>query len=421
MVLGGNFFEFAGKVFKQLIGTAMGTRAAPTYACLFMGWLEQTKLLGRWTGTAPHLWRRFIDDVFFIWKGTEEELQKFIEHINKQHSHIKFTASYDIKSRSVPFLDMEVSIDDNNFIQTDLHKKKTARVQSLMPSSCHPSHITKNIPYSLAYRLLRICSSPKKFEQRLEELRQDLFSRGYKPKIVNDAFERVKTVPREKALEKVVSKENTREVFATTFHPALPPLTTLIRKHHAVMTQEDPDMKDCFPSPSLVCYKRFKNLRDILIKAKVNVQRRSKRKRTGYKMCGESGGACYMCTLCRESTTHKSPHSGETWEINSPIDCDTKNIIYKLECTQCPKFLYIGETSRRAKDRYYGHRSNILRKQLDTPAGHHFNLPKHNENMMRMLPIERVRPANNPFIRLTRESWWIKQYDAIRKGTNKKK
>ena len=140
----------------------------------------------------PHLWRRFIDDIFFLWRGTEEELEKFIKHINSQHEHIKFTATYDRQSRSVPFLDVEVSIDEDGYIQTDLYKKPTSVAQYLMPSSCHPSHITRNIPYSLAYRLLRICSKKEKFEQRLEELRKDLFSRGYKPKIVHDAFERVK-------------------------------------------------------------------------------------------------------------------------------------------------------------------------------------------------------------------------------------
>ena len=119
-----------------------------------------------------------------------------------------------------------------------------------------------------------------------------------------------------------------------------------------------------------------------------------------------------MCILCLEAPTHKSPHSGETWNINSEIDCDTKNVIYKLGCEICPTFLYIGESSRRPKDRYYGHRSNVLRKQMDTPAGHHFNLPGHNVDMMTMLPFERVRPANDPFVRLTRESWWIRQYDS---------
>ena len=40
LVLSCNFFVFDGVLFLQLFGVAMGTRVAPTFACLFMGWLE---------------------------------------------------------------------------------------------------------------------------------------------------------------------------------------------------------------------------------------------------------------------------------------------------------------------------------------------------------------------------------------------
>ena len=58
--------------------------------------------------------------------STGEELTKFLDHLNEQHEYIKFTATYDIASRAVPFLDMTVSIDDENTIKTDLYKKNTA-------------------------------------------------------------------------------------------------------------------------------------------------------------------------------------------------------------------------------------------------------------------------------------------------------
>ena len=49
VVLSCNVFEFLGKLFIQLFGVAMGSRVAPTYACIFMGWLEKKMLLD-WTG-----------------------------------------------------------------------------------------------------------------------------------------------------------------------------------------------------------------------------------------------------------------------------------------------------------------------------------------------------------------------------------
>jgi hypothetical protein len=58
-------------------GTAMGTRAAPTYANLFMNYLE-TKML---TDFPNHLrepifaWKRFIDDILLLFLGTHDQLE----------------------------------------------------------------------------------------------------------------------------------------------------------------------------------------------------------------------------------------------------------------------------------------------------------------------------------------------------------
>ena len=82
---------------------------------------------------------------------------------------------------SLPFLDTSCSIRDGKII-VDLHRKPTDRNQYLLPSSCHPAHVTKNIPFSLAYRIVRICSEQETRDKRLEELKQLLLDRGYKKK-----------------------------------------------------------------------------------------------------------------------------------------------------------------------------------------------------------------------------------------------
>ena len=39
-VLENNLFEFGSKFYKQISGTAIGTKFAPPYACIFMGHIE---------------------------------------------------------------------------------------------------------------------------------------------------------------------------------------------------------------------------------------------------------------------------------------------------------------------------------------------------------------------------------------------
>ena len=105
----------------------------------------------------------------------------------------------------MPFLDLQVTLENGKLV-TDLYKKSTAVYQYLLPSSCHPGHITKNIIYSLAYRLRRICSTDEKFELRLSELKADLLSRQYHLKFIDEAFGRARSVLRSEALKKVVKE-----------------------------------------------------------------------------------------------------------------------------------------------------------------------------------------------------------------------
>ena len=89
--------------------------------------------------------KRYIDDIFFIWEHGEESLKEFINEINSFHPTIKFTADW--SKEKVNFLDVEVTL-RNGVLSTDLFVKATDTHQFLDPSSCHPYHCKKGIPYS---------------------------------------------------------------------------------------------------------------------------------------------------------------------------------------------------------------------------------------------------------------------------------
>ena len=88
LVLKNNIFEISDKTYKQIRGTAIGTKFAPPYAVLFMAALEE-KILSN-VKKKPSVWWRYIDDIFFIWEHGEESLQEFINEINSFHPTIKF-------------------------------------------------------------------------------------------------------------------------------------------------------------------------------------------------------------------------------------------------------------------------------------------------------------------------------------------
>ena len=154
MILTMNNFEFDNNHFIQLHGTAMGTRMAPAYTNLFMGDLEE-KLLAQFP-LKPYLWWRYIDDIFMVWTHREDKLEDFINHINSLHSTIKFT--HEFSKSHISFLDVTVSLDNNNTISTDLFVKSTDIHQYLLHTSCHPSHI-KNL-YLSASLCVFIVSAP---------------------------------------------------------------------------------------------------------------------------------------------------------------------------------------------------------------------------------------------------------------------
>ena len=118
--------------------------------------------------TVSTKWCRYIDDIFMVWTHGEDKLEDFINHVNSLHSTIKFT--HEFSKSHISFLDVTVSLDNNNKISTDLFVKSTDTHQYLLHTSCHPSHIKRSIPFSLALRIRRICSTTEKFQQRTNEL-----------------------------------------------------------------------------------------------------------------------------------------------------------------------------------------------------------------------------------------------------------
>ena len=122
-------------------------------------------------GHAVHLkveaiFHRFIDDVFDVWIYGEEALMEFFARANQYHPDIVFTHFH---RKSVAYLDVQTSIQEDCLV-TDLYEKPTNTHQYLLPSSNHPPHVHRDLPYGLAIRIRTIVSEQETLEVRLNGL-----------------------------------------------------------------------------------------------------------------------------------------------------------------------------------------------------------------------------------------------------------
>ena len=181
----------------------MGLCVVPAYANLFMGDLEE-KCLAQFP-LKPYLWWRYIDDIFMVWTHRKDKLEDFINQINSLHSTIKCT--YEFSKSHISFHDVTVSLDNNNKISTDLFVKSSDTHQYLLHTSCHPSHIKKSIPFSLALRIRRICSTTEKFQHRTNELLEFLCKRGHRRQYVQSQLNKAFQIPRYNTISQIKNRK----------------------------------------------------------------------------------------------------------------------------------------------------------------------------------------------------------------------
>ena len=431
VILKNNIFTFHDELWKQEIGCAMGTKPAPAYADVFMARRIDDKIisLAEKYGKLPlSIFKRFLDDIFSIFKGSSKDLHKLFDDMNKIHKSIKFTMNHTSptnesdedscdcpKQSSIPFLDVSCSI-QNGKIETDLHRKETDRNMYLLPSSCHPPAFSKNIPYSLCLRIVRICSNPENREKQFLKLKELMENRGYSENTISSAIDRARRIPRHVALKRVLRRDTEkRPVFAVTYDPRLPPIQSIQAKHWRAMVNQDPYLAEVFTQPPLTAYKRQKNIKDHLIRAKVPSDPKlyPSRRNRGMQKCRKN------CTACPYIREVKSLKINQTeWKINQSLDCEVSNCIYLIECRKnnC-NMKYVGETKRIIKFRFAEHRGYVNNND-DTATGEHFNMPGHSLSDMTLTVLEKVRSSDDMY-RKEREKYFIRKFNTYYKGLNR--
>ena len=157
-----NDFLFNDRWFLQTSGTAMGKKYAPSFANIFMANLGDEVL--RKAKCKPLAMFRFIDDIFFIWNHSRDEL---INLFNSHDDSIKIDCN--INETSVDFLDVTIfkgsGFSNHNILDTKVFFTETDTHELLHKKSFHPKHTFEGILKSQLIRFLTICNNMEDFHE----------------------------------------------------------------------------------------------------------------------------------------------------------------------------------------------------------------------------------------------------------------
>ena len=384
-ILENNNFQFDAVMWHQRSGTAMGKSFAPPYACLTMGYLEETilfpKLLPRYFSTdivilIIEFFLRFIDDGIMV-LPVEVQAEYFLKILNMMHPAIQYTGSnlqyYTMDGITyiiTNFLSIKVLVDSDGVVKFDVYYKETNAHDYLAYDSHHPEHTRNNIPYVLAKRILVITSEDSWVERNLRDLKEFLLSRQYPIGIIDKGFYNAK-------LQGPAGESSTNKVV-----PMITPFLGNFDSSNIVNTTRDlissssnARVRDAFMNTKFVqCYNQTPNLLQSLsssqFKSPSSIQQERGTFRCGSKRCE----ICQFSYLqeCKSFVTS----NGTDWKIKRHITCNSLNVIYFLKCSFCMHETKLGKAES-LRIRHNNHRVGCRGgKGTDVFDNHVFNCAK---------------------------------------------
>lgn len=320
IVLQYNVFSFGNHVFRQIQGTAMGTKMAPAYANIFMHYLEQNFIATQ--PLTPLVYKRYIDDIIIIWNHTKQQLDSFIQNFNRFHPKIKFT--FTISDTETIFLDLKITKTNQNTLSFSTHFKETNRFEYIQYSSAHPTATKHGIMKGEITRINRTTTALSDRQSIKKKITKHFEDRGYPTHTINTSD-----------AQTIATTIGNRPIFKTTFYPQIiKPQKSLLK--HWDLISKDPTLKTIFTETPLICFKTNKKINRSLIRAKTqgtptiiastpfNITAPSR-----ILKCQKPG--CPACRLLISSHNFKR-------KIYLPIrsfNCSSTNIIYAIVCTSC--------------------------------------------------------------------------------------
>jgi hypothetical protein len=181
-----NILTFNGKHYKQINGLPMGSSASPPVAILVLDKMENDHLHSEFFSQVL-LWKRYVDDIFFI-SDSLEITNKLKNKYNSMHPSIKVNWK---TAKVLEFLDVTISV-ENNQITTWPYQKPMSIFQYIPFQSFHKYDQKINWIKAELERFCFLSSTYHKFLITSNLFFDRLRRRGYPSNLVYNIFEKFK-------------------------------------------------------------------------------------------------------------------------------------------------------------------------------------------------------------------------------------
>ena len=141
---------------------------------------------------------RFLDDLWFLWRGSERQFEAFKSALNTVGAVNKFTLKGEV-GKTVDFLDITLSLDSGR-LETSVFIKPTDSKRYLNRRSDHTTHTFGGIPFSQFRRAVVISSNEEERQKSVEYMEKKFIDSGYSPTELQESKARALALDRNEIL-----------------------------------------------------------------------------------------------------------------------------------------------------------------------------------------------------------------------------
>ncbi|CAH2252474.1 Hypothetical predicted protein [Pelobates cultripes] len=162
----------------------------------------------------------------------------------------------DVSSRGGWNLEIAIT---NQYLSYCLYRKPTDRNTILHNTSAHPVALKRSLPKAQFLRVIHNNSDANIMEEQLKAMTERFLVRGYRRNELVRALKEAKIAnsPR-------VKDGAPRLVFPVTYHDSSREVTRIIKDNWKMLACDD-TLPKVFKEPPLICYRRNRNLRAMLV------------------------------------------------------------------------------------------------------------------------------------------------------------